>query len=226
MHSSGWGCAKASVIFVCATLALANLGYGAEAPSESASFFCSGAPIGDAASDALNAWGNNPARLAMLQKVRQVAETNGITSLLGLEIGLTGTQRIYNSTWLVESPSGVTSLTVETPDTQRVSPVFSERTVEKTAYALLWTELEDLRVWDTPSDTRNISRQSDTPVFTATFCRQERLHRIRIENPPLPTWGKDDSFDQARRRHDKKAREFMLRPRDRAIEALRLIQAF
>jgi hypothetical protein len=120
----------------------------------------------------------------------------------------------------------VTSLTVETPDTQRRLPASSERTVERTGYALLWTELEDLRVWDTPSDSRTIARPSDTPVFTATVCREGRLHRIRIENPPLPTWGKDDSFDQARRRHDKKAREFMLRPRDRAIEVLRLIQAF
>jgi hypothetical protein len=226
MHRSVWGYTKAIGMFMCAISALATLAYAAEAPAESASFFCGASPIGDPPSDALNAWGNNPSRLAMLQKVRQIAEDNGMSSLLGLEIGLTGTQRIYNSTWLVETPSGVTALTVETPDTPGLSPVFSERTVEKTPYALLWTELEDLRVWDTPSDTRNISRQSDTPVFTATFCRQEHLHRIRIENPPLPTWGKDDSFDQARRRHDKKAREFMLRPRDRAIEALRLIQAF
>jgi hypothetical protein len=200
--------------------------YAADAPSEPASFSCAASSITDPASDTMNVWGNNPTRLATLQRVRQIAEENGMSSLVGLEIGLTGTQSIYNSTWLLETPSGVTSLIVETPDTQRRLPVSSERTVEKTAYGLLWTELEDLRVWDTPSDTGTVARHSETPVFTATFCRQARLHRTRIENPPLPTWGKDDSFDQARRRHDKKAREFMLRPRDRAIEVLRLIQAF
>jgi hypothetical protein len=224
MHKSCWFRLQAERVLLCAVMTLAIPVYAADTPP--APFFCAASAITDPASDTLNAWGNNPTRLAMLQRVRQVAEENGISSLLGLEIGLTGTQTIYNSTWLLESPSGVTSLTVETPDTQRRLPASSERTVERTGYALLWTELEDLRVWDTPSDTTTIARQSDTPVFTATFCRPERLHRIRIENPPLPTWGKDDTFDQARRRHDKKAREFMLRPRDRAIEVLRLIQAF
>jgi hypothetical protein len=222
----GWFCLTARGVWLCAVLALAIPARATDAPSEPTSFFCAVSPIPDPASDPLNAWGNNPTRLAMLQRVRQVAEENGMSSLLGLEIGVTGTQSIYNSTWLLETPSGVTLLTVETPDAQRGLPVSSERTVDKAAYVLLWTELEDLRVWETPSDTRTIARQADTPVFTATFCRPERLHRIRIENPPLPTWGKDDTFDQARRRHDKKAREFMLRPRDRAIEVLRLIQAF
>jgi hypothetical protein len=224
MHNRGCLYLKTRGILFCAILALEIPAYAADPPS--ASFSCAASPITDPVSDTLNAWGNNPTRLVTLQRVRQVAEENGISSLLALEIGLTGTQSIYNSTWLLETSSGVTSLTVEIPDTQRRLPVSSERTVEKTAYDLLWTELEDLRVWDTPSDTRALARQSDTPVFTATFCRQGRLHRIRIENPPLPTWGKDDTFEQARRRHDKKAREFMLRPRDRAIEVLRLIQAF
>ena len=226
MHRSHWFCLKTSSVLGAVSLALAIPAYAIDPPGDPASSFCALSPVTEPASDTLNAWGNNPTRVAMLQRVRQVAEENGMISLLGLEIGLTRTHSVYNSTWLLETPSGVTALTVETPDTQGIAHVFSERAVEKTAYALLWTELEELRVWDTPSDTRAIARQYDTPVFTATACRQGRLHRIRIENPPLPTWGQDDSFEQARRRHDKKAREFMLRPRDRAIEVLRLIQAF
>jgi hypothetical protein len=206
-------------------MALAGPVY-ADALSAPAPQSCTDRGLTDPASDRLNAWGDNPTRLAMLQRVRQVAEEIGVTSVLGLEIGLAGSQSIYNGIWLLETPSGIRSLNVETPDTGRKLPVSSERTVDQAAYALLWTELEDLRVWDTPSDTKTVNLHPDAPVFTATFCREGRLHRVRIENPPLPTWGKDDSFDQARRRHDKKAREFMLRPRDRAIEVIRLIQAF
>ena len=177
-------------------------------------------------SDKLSTWGDNATRLAMLDKVRHVAEESDIKSLLALEIGLAGTHSIYNSVWLVETPSGIKSFLVETPETAGPPPEFHERTVDPVAFQLLWSELEDLRLWDTPSDTQTVGLRSDVPVFTATFCREGRLHRVRIENPPLPTWGKDDSFEQARRRHDKKAREFMLRPRDRAIEVMRLIQAF
>jgi len=207
-------------------MVLATPGYAADAQSDAASRSCAGRPITDPSSDRLNAWGDNPTRLAMLERVRQVAEEMGARSLLGLEIGLAGTQSIYNGIWLLETPSGITALNVETPEVQQKVPVSSARTVDPAAYALLWTELEDLRLWDTPSDTKTVALHADAPVFTATFCREGRVHRVRIENPPLPTWGKDDSFDQARRRHDKKAREFMLRPRDRAIEVMRLIQAF
>ena len=226
MHEGGWCCSRGRALWLWAAMALATPGYAADIPSEPASHSCAGRAITDPASDRFNAWGDNPTRLAMLQRVRQVADAIGVTSLLGLEIGLAGTQSIYNGLWLLETPAGITSLNVETPDAQRRLPVSGERTVDQAAYALLWTELEDLRLWDTPSDTKTVTLHSDAPVFTATFCREGRLHRVRIENPPLPTWGKDDSFDQARRRHDKKAREFMLRPRDRAIEVMRLIQAF
>ena len=224
MHEGGWF--FRGVLWLCGAMALATPVFAADALSEAASRSCANRVITDPASDRLNAWGDNPTRLAMLQRVRQIGDEIGITSLLGVEIGLAGTQSIYNGIWLLETPSGVTSLNVETPDTGRKSPVSSERTVDRAAYALLWSELEDLRLWDTPSDTKTVALHSDAPVFTATFCREGQLHRVRIENPPLPTWGKDDSFEQARRRHDKKAREFMLRPRDRAIEVMRLIQAF
>jgi hypothetical protein len=187
---------------------------------------CLGRGITDPASDKLNAWGENSTRVGMLEKVRQLAEAGGIKSLLALEIGLAGTYSIYNSVWLVETSSGIKSFIVETPEKESKLPESRELTIDSTAYALLWSELEDLRAWDTPSDAKTVGLRADVPVFTATFCRDGRLHRVRIENPPLPTWGKDDSFEQARRRHDKKAREFMLRPRDRAIEAMRLIQAF
>jgi len=163
----------------------------------------------------------------MLEKVRLLAEENPpIHSLLAIEIGLAGSRKIYNSVWLVETPDGIKSFAVETPDDETKKAIFTDRTVEHTYYALLWQELTDLRLWNTPSDARTVGLRADAPVFYATFCRDGRLHRIRIENAPLPTWGKDDTFDQARRRHDKKTREFMLRPRDRAIEVIRLIQAF
>lgn len=187
---------------------------------------CLGRQIPNPQSDKLNAWGENKTRAEMLEKVRHVAEESDMKSLLALEIGLAGTHSIYNSVWVIETPSGIKSFLVETPETPGHPPEFHERTVDPMAYQLLWSELEDLRLWDTPSDTKTVGLRSDVPVFTATFCREGRLHRVRIENPPLPTWGKDDSFEQARRRHDKKAREFMLRPRDRAIEVMRLIQAF
>ena len=193
---------------------------------EGAAQSCLGRGITDPASDKLNAWGENATRSAMLEKVRHLAEAEGIKSLLALEIGLAGTYGIYNSVWLLETSLGIKSLIVETPEKESKLPESRELTIDPTAYALLWSELEDLRAWDTPSDAKTVGLRADVPVFTVTFCRDGRLHRVRIENPPLPTWGKDDSFEQARRRHDKKAREFMLRPRDRAIEAMRLIQAF
>ena len=178
-------------------------------------------------SDQFKEWAENTTRLAMLEKVRQSANESGVMrSLLSLEIGLAGSHKIYNSVWYVETPSGVRAYAVETPESESKPQIFSEREVELSGYALLWDELADLRVWDTPSDTKTVGLRTDAPVFYATFCRDGKLRRIRIENPPLPTWGKDDTFDQARRRHDKKAREFLLRPRDRAIEILRLIQAF
>jgi hypothetical protein len=225
MHKWGWFCPGGRGLWFCVAVALTTPGY-AGAPSQPAAHSCADRSITDPASDRLNAWGENTTRIAMLQKVKQIAEETGVKSLVGLEIGLAGSHSIYNSVWLLETASGITSLHVETPDTPGRLPVSSERTVDHAAYALLWAELEDLRAWDTPSDTRTVALQSDIPVFTATLCRAERLHRIRIDNPPLPTWGQDDSFEQARRRHDKKAREFMLRPRDRAIEVMRLIQAF
>jgi hypothetical protein len=178
-------------------------------------------------SDRFREWGDNKTRLAMLEKVRQFADESGaMRSLVSLEIGLAGSRSIYNSVWYLETPSGVKSYTVETPDGENKPQVFSEREVDLSRYALLWEELADLRVWDTPSDSKTVGLRADAPVFYATVCRDGKLRRIRIENPPLPTWGKDDSFEQARRRHDKKSREFLLRPRDRAIEVLRLIQAF
>jgi hypothetical protein len=182
--------------------------------------------VTDPAHDKLNAWGDNQTRLMMLRKIGVLGEEPGIKSLLALEIGLSGSQNVYNSIWLVESSPEIRSLTVETPEGPGKAPVYAERPVDPESYALLWRELEDLRLWDTPSDSKTVGLRADVPVFTATFCRDGRLHRIRIENPPLPTWGKDDTFEQARRRHDKKAREFMLRPRDRAIEVMRLIQAY
>lgn len=175
--------------------------------------------------DRFREWGDNKTRLAMVDRVRQ-AESGAMRSLLALEIGLAGSQNIYNSVWYLETSSGVKSYSVETPESGSKPEEFSEREVDPSTYALLWDELRDLRVWDTPSDSKTVGLRADVPVFYATFCRDGKLHRIRIENPPLPTWGKDDSFDQARRRHDKKSREFLLRPRDRAIEVLRLIQAF
>jgi len=191
------------------------------------SLSCGDRGVTDPASDKLNSWVENTGRLAMLQKVRQAGEERGgIMSLLALEIGLAGSYNIYNSIWLVETPAAVTSFTIETPETEGKLPAFGERNIDPAGYALLWAELEDLRVWTTLSDSKTVTLRADAPVFTGTFCRDGRVHRIRIENPPLPTWGKDDTFEQARRRHDKKAREFMLRPRDRGIEVMRLIQAF
>ena len=215
------------VATICCAVPLLGTAVSAEPVSpEGAPQSCLGRGITDPASDKLNAWGENSTRVGMLEKVRQLAEAGGIKSLLALEIGLAGTYSIYNSVWLLETSSGIKSLIVETPEKASKLPEFRELTIDSTAYALLWSELEDLRAWDTPSDAKTVGLRADVPVFTATFCRDGRLHRVRIENPPLPTWGKDDSFEQARRRHDKKAREFMLRPRDRAIEAMRLIQAF
>ena len=213
-------------IICCAIPLLGTAGSAEPVNPEGAPQSCLGRGITDPASDKLNAWGENSTRVGMLEKVRQLAETGGIKSLLALEIGLAGTYSIYNSVWLLETSSGIKSLIVETPEKESKLPESRELTIDSTAYALLWSELEDLRAWDTPSDAKTVGLRADVPVFTATFCRDGRLHRVRIENPPLPTWGKDDSFEQARRRHDKKAREFMLRPRDRAIEAMRLIQAF
>ena len=213
-------------IICCAIPLLGTAGSAEPVNPEGAPQSCLGRGITDPASDKLNAWGENSTRVGMLEKVRQLAETGGIKSLLALEIGLAGTYSIYNSVWLLETSSGIKSLIVETPEKESKLPEPRELTLDSTAYALLWSELEDLRAWDTPSDAKTVGLRADVPVFTATFCRDGRLHRVRIENPPLPTWGKDDSFEQARRRHDKKAREFMLRPRDRAIETMRLIQAF
>ena len=218
---------KLVVAITCCAIPLLGTAVSAEPVNpEGAPQSCLGRGITDPASDKLNAWGENSTRVGMLEKVRQLAETGGIKSLLALEIGLAGTYSIYNSVWLLETSSGIKSLIVETPEKESKLPEPRELTLDSTAYALLWSELEDLRAWDTPSDAKTVGLRADVPVFTATFCRDGRLHRVRIENPPLPTWGKDDSFEQARRRHDKKAREFMLRPRDRAIEAMRLIQAF
>ncbi len=213
-------------ITCCAIPLLGTAVSAAPVNPEGAAQSCLGRGITDPASDKLNAWGENSTRVGMLEKVRQLAEAGGIKSLLALEVGLAGTYSIYNSVWLVETSSGIKSLIVETPEKESKLPESRELTIDSTDYALLWSELEDLRAWDTPSDAKTVGLRADVPVFTATFCRDGRLHRVRIENPPLPTWGKDDSFEQARRRHDKKAREFMLRPRDRAIEAMRLIQAF
>jgi hypothetical protein len=218
---------KLVVAIICCAIPLLGTAVSAEPVNpEGAPQSCLGRGITDPASDKLNAWGENSTRVGMLEKVRQLAEAGGIKSLLALEIGLAGTYSIYNSVWLLETSSGIKSLIVETPEKESKLPESRELTIDSTAYALLWSELEDLRAWDTPSDAKTVGLRADVPVFTATFCRDGRLHRVRIENPPLPTWGKDDSFEQARRRHDKKAREFMLRPRDRAIEAMRLIQAF
>jgi hypothetical protein len=213
-------------IMCCAVPLVATAVLAEPVNPEAAAQSCLGRGITDPASDKLNAWGENSTRVGMLEKVRQLAKAGGIKSLLALEIGLAGTYSIYNSVWLVETSSGIKSFIVETPEEESKLPESRELTLDSTAYALLWSELEDLRAWDTPSDAKTVGLRADVPVFTATFCRDGRLHRVRIENPPLPTWGKDDSFEQARRRHDKKAREFMLRPRDRAIEAMRLIQAF
>jgi hypothetical protein len=183
--------------------------------------------VTDPAADRVQFWADNATRLAMLQKVRRLGDERGpVRSLLAIEIGLAGSRNIYNSLWLVETQAGVQSFVVETPEAAGSAPAFSEREVEAARYALLWEELLELGLWRTPSDPLTVGLRADMPVFYATFCREGRLHRIRIENPPLPTWGKDDTFEQARRRHDKKVREFMLRPRDRAIEVLRLIQAF
>jgi hypothetical protein len=194
-------------------------------PAASSGKSCLEHSITDPSADTLNAWADNTARPRMLEMVRQVAEDKSLKSVLALEIGLAGSQNIYNSVWLVETGTGISSFTVETPEKTGV-PVFVQRSVDPGAYGLLWSELEDLRLWSTPSDTKTVNLRADVPVFTGTFCREGRMHRIRIENPPLPTWGKDDSFEQAQKRHDKKAREFLLRPRDRAIELMRLIQAF
>lgn len=188
---------------------------------------CSDRDITKPAGDRLKFWADNAARGALLEKVRRLAAEGGaIRSLLALEIGLGGSRDIYNAIWMVETPKALKVLTVETPEAAGKAASFSENEIDPARYALLWEELLDLRIWVTPSDSPTVGLRPDVPVFYATICRDGRLHRIRIENPPLPTWGKDDSFEQARRRHDKKAREFMLRPRDRAIEVLRLIQAF
>src|SRR5207245_9248357 len=89
-----------------------------EGPAQS----CLGRGITDPGSDKLNAWGENATRSAMLEKVRHLAEAEGIKSLLALEIGLAGTYSIYNSVWLVETSSGIRSLIVETPENQSKLP--------------------------------------------------------------------------------------------------------
>lgn len=219
---------KGVTLLATLTLALLSPAVGAESPTaQPPTLTCLDRGLADPASDRDNAWADNATRLAMLEKVRRLAEgAPPLRSLLALEIGLAGSRKVYNSVWFVETPAGVQSFSVETPDDESKRVVFSDRAVDPARYALLWDELADLRVWNTPTDSRTVGLRADVPVFYATFCREGRLHRIRIENPPLPTWGKDDTFDQARQRHDKKAREFMLRPRDRAIEVIRLIQAF
>ena len=122
----------------------------------------------------------------MLEKVRQLAETGGIKSLLALEIGLAGTYSIYNSVWLLETSSGIKSLIVETPEKESKLPESRELALDSTAYALLWSELEDLRAWDTPSDAKTVGLRADVPVFTATFCRDGRLHRVRMKTHRFP----------------------------------------
>jgi hypothetical protein len=219
---------KGVTLLATLTLALLAPAVGAESPTtRPPTPTCLDRGLADPASDRDNAWAGNATRLTMLEKVRRLAEeAPPLRSLLALEIGLAGSRKIYNGVWFVDTPAGVQSFSVETPDDESKAVVFSDRVVDPARYALLWDELADLRLWNTPTDSRTVGLRADIPVFYATFCRDGRLHRIRIENPPLPTWGKDDTFDQARQRHDKKAREFMLRPRDRAIEVLRLIQAF
>lgn len=183
--------------------------------------------IADPTSDKDKVWADSPARAQLLEKIRHLGQdAPPIKSVLAIEIGLAGSRRIYNSVWLVETSNGVKSYAMETPDNEKNPVSFTENPVDPPLYALLWDEALDLRLWDTPTDGRTVGLRADAPVFYGTFCREGRVHRVRIENAPLPTWGKDDTFDQARHRHDKKGREFMLRPRDRAIEVLRLIQAF
>jgi hypothetical protein len=215
-------CKRALGVWIILVLPPVAFAQPALPPSDSS---CTVRSITDPSADSLSAWGDNAARLRILDIVRQLSEESGVKSVAALEIGLAGSQNIYNGIWFVETTAGVVSVTVETPEKTGI-PVFAQKPVDHDLYALLWSELEDLRVWTTPSDTKTVNLRADVPVFTATLCGKGRVHRSRIENPPLPTWGKDDTFEQARRRHDKKAREFLLRPRDRAIEVMRLIQAF
>jgi hypothetical protein len=208
----------------------ASVALPAEPPSSPPpppSLSCLDRGIADPASDKDKVWVDSPARAQLLERIQQLGQdAPPLKSVLAIEIGLAGSRRIYNSVWLVETSTGVKSLAMETPDDEKKPVSFTESPVDPPQYALLWDEAVDLRLWNTPTDGRTVGLRADTPMFYGTFCREGRLHRIRIENAPLPTWGKDDTFDQARRRHDKKGREFMLRPRDRAIEVLRLIQAF
>lgn len=217
-----------TLLSVLVSVTLSSSVLGAEPPAPPPpTLSCLDRGVTDPAADRVQFWAENATRGAMLHRVRRLADERGaVRSLVAIEIGLAGSRNIYNSMWLVETPEGVRAIAVETPEAAGSAPAFSEREVEAARYALLWEELGELRLWTTPSDPLTVGLRADVPVFYATFCREGRLHPIRIENPPLPTWGKDDTFEQARRRHDKKAREFMLRPRDRAIEVLRLIQAF
>jgi hypothetical protein len=222
--SDGWGYFLALLLWC-----LPNSSPAAEpsfsTPSPSSS--CLDRGIADPASDKDKVWADSPERAQLLEKIRQLGQdAPPIKSVLAIEIGLVGSRRIFNSVWLVETSNGVRSFAVETPDDEKKPASFTENPVDPSRYALLWDELLDLRLWNTPTDGRTVGLRADAPVFYGTFCREGRLHRIRIEQAPLPTWGQDDTFDQARRRHDKKGREFMLRPRDRAIEVIRLIQAF
>lgn len=217
--------------FLLASVSLAPVSWAlaAELPSPSSlpSPSCLDRGIADPASDKDKVWADSPARAQLLEQIRKLGQNSApIKSMLAIEIGLAGSRRIYNSVWLVETSDGITSFAVETPDDEKKPGSFTKAVIDPTRYALLWDEVVDLRVWNTPTDGRTVGLRADAPVFYGTFCREGRLHRVRIENAPLPTWGKDDTFEQARQRHDKKGREFMLRPRDRAIEVLRLIQAF
>ena len=215
------------IAFILSACAPAAGGSAAASLNDAPTLTCLDRLVADPAGELGKAWTENPTRLALLEKVRQSGTSaSGIRSLLAIEIGLAGSHRIYNAVWVVDTPVGVRLLGVETPEAATKPAAFMDQDADPARYALLWEELLDLRVWTTPTDSQMVGLRADVPVFYATICRDGRLHRIRIENPPLPTWGKDDTFEQARRRHDKKSREFMLRPRDRAIEVLRLIQAF
>src|SRR5205823_6736323 len=125
-------------IICCAIPLLGTAGSAEPVNPEGAPQSCLGRGITDPASDKLNAWGENSTRVGMLEKVRQLAETGGIKSLLALEIGLAGTYSIYNSVWLLETSSGIKSLIVETPEKESKLPESRELTIDSTAYALLW----------------------------------------------------------------------------------------
>ena len=206
-------------------IAFSNCRLGQPVNPEAAAPSCLGRGITDPASDRLNAWGENSTRVGMLEKVRQLGEAGGIKSLLGLEIGLAGTYSIYNSVWLVETSSGIKSLIVETPEKESKLPESRELTIDSTAYALLGSELEDLRAWDTPSDAKTVGLRRDAPVFTATLCRDGRLHRVRIENPPLPTWERMTVSNRRAGDTTKRLANSCCAAR-MAIEVMRLIQAF